>query len=136
MIKSIFILVILFTSLNFAQTTDDLQGKWKIVKLEFSGTDAADMDEVGPNLNCSEKSFMKFEGDDIISCLYFEKDCETCEEETFPFRFTGKDIELWNNYSEKWELGEIRSFTKSSLILIIREDDHSMISKVTLQKIN
>ncbi len=130
--KSIFILVILFISLSFAQTTDDLQGKWKFTDVEFSGPNSAYLNE-NPT-PCMEKAVLEFSKEKMTTRHFAGENCEALEPDVFSFVLKGTTLEFYYNLEEKWKIAEITKFTANNFIIIYKLGGNLQM-KVSLQRI-
>lgn len=132
--KRITFLTLLFLScLTFGQSIDDLQGKWRFVKIEFKGINAEDMDDVGPARSCMKKNTMEFKNDKVTTTIYFDQDCKEPESETFSFKLMDNKLEFWSDYEQSWNSGKIKRFSGDRFVLENTED--GLTTSITLKKI-
>lgn len=132
--KIIFILTILSTSIGFAQTLEQIQGKWRLVDVEFSGADSDYLNKEENKPPCLEKAAIEFDLNKMKTISFYGENCSENESEVFPFTLEKSTLKVYEEIEKVWQIVTIENFTPNSFTLIYEEDKDLKI-KVSFEKI-
>lgn len=132
---SIYLIIFFFSTFNFAQTIEELEGEWLLESVTFSGEAAAEMSEEDKKVPCLDQAYFIFEKDKITSNMFYGDDCSQPESETVKYRLNSdKNIEVWEEYEQKWDLAEVKNYATSSFLLVYKEMDEDFTMTLSFKK--